>query len=124
MHSTETINQFLNLREHTLLVLGFTATAYAVVEGVEAVGLWLERRWAEYLTAIATAGFLPFEIHELMKRVTVLRITALVVNLAILVYLVWRKRLFGIRGGAKALERSAEIDREELFGPPAPARQA
>jgi uncharacterized membrane protein (DUF2068 family) len=121
--STE-LEKFLNLRAHTLLVIGATATAYAVVEGVEAVGLWLERRWAEYLTAIATAGFLPFEIHELTVRVTVLRIAALVVNVAILVYLVWRKRLFGIRGGVKALERGRELDREELFGPPATASQA
>jgi uncharacterized membrane protein (DUF2068 family) len=116
--------KFLNVHKGTLTVLFVTAVAYAVVEGVEAVGLWLERRWAEYLTAIATAGFLPFEIHELTVRVTVLRIAALVVNVAILVYLVWRKRLFGIRGGVKALERGRELDREELFGPPATASQA
>jgi uncharacterized membrane protein (DUF2068 family) len=116
------LHSFLHIRQHTLLILLFTAIAYAVVEGVEAVGLWLEKRWAEYLTAIATAGFLPFEIHELTKKVTVLRIGALVVNVAILVWLVWRKRLFGIRGGAKAEEGEEEIDRRALFGPPAAAR--
>jgi uncharacterized membrane protein (DUF2068 family) len=90
-----------------------------VIEGVEAVGLWRERRWAEYLTAIATAGFLPFEIDELAKRVTILRVGALVVNLAILIWLVYRKRLFGVRGGAKAehLEEE-EFDRAAMFGPP------
>ena len=55
-----------------------------MVEAVEAVGLWHERRWAEYLTALATAGFLPFEIDELIKRVTVFRVSALVINVAIL----------------------------------------
>jgi uncharacterized membrane protein (DUF2068 family) len=95
-----------------------TAIVYSVVEGVEAVGLWLEKRWAEYLTAVATAGFLPFEVHELTKRVTVLRVTALVVNVAILVWLVRRKRLFGVRGGERAVEQEEEFDRRVLFGPP------
>jgi uncharacterized membrane protein (DUF2068 family) len=113
------LERLLHLKSHTVLLLAITAAAYCVVEGVEAVGLWRERRWAEYLTAIATAGFLPFEIHELSKRVTILRVTALVVNLAILGWLVWKKRLFGIRGGAKAMEADEEFDRHELFGPPA-----
>src|SRR5436190_1967775 len=95
------LHDVLNLHRHTVLILLFTAVAYAVVEGVEAVGLWRERRWAEYLTAVATAGFLPFEVHELIKRTTVLRVGALVVNVAILVWLVWRKHLFGI-GGRRA----------------------
>ena len=85
------------------------------LEGVEAVGLWRERRWAEYLTAVATAGFLPFEVHELIKRITVLRVGALVVNVAILAWLVWRKRLFGVRGGPKDEERP---DPAELFAAP------
>src|SRR6266508_1860129 len=114
------LQSFLHLQKHALLILAVTAVAYCVVEGVEAVGLWLEKRWAEYLTAIATAGFLPFEIHELIKRVTWVRITALVVNLAILAWLVWKKRLFGLRGGATALEEEEkeDFDRVRLFGPP------
>jgi uncharacterized membrane protein (DUF2068 family) len=88
---------FLHLKSSTLEILIITAAIYAVVEGAEAVGLWYEKRWAEYLTAVATAGFLPFEVHELLKRVTVVRAGALVVNLAILVYLVYAKHLFGVR---------------------------
>jgi uncharacterized membrane protein (DUF2068 family) len=111
------VHDVLHLHKHTLLILLVTAVVYAGVEAVEAVGLWRERRWAEYLTAIATAGFLPFEVHELLKRVTVLRVLALVVNLAILAWLVYRKRLFGVRGGAKAEHREEEFDRETMFGP-------
>ncbi|MBV8961122.1 MAG: DUF2127 domain-containing protein [Actinobacteria bacterium] len=96
------LHKLLGLHQGTLKILILTAVAYCVVEGVEAVGLWRERRWAEYLTALATAGFLPFEIHELTKRVTVFRIGALVVNVLILIYLVYAKRLFGIRGGKQA----------------------
>src|SRR5205085_4155835 len=113
--STE-LEKFLHVRSHTLVVLGATATAYAVVEGVEAVGLWFERRWAEYLTAVATAGFLPFEVHELINRVTVFRVGALVVNIAVLVYLVIAKHLFGIGGPPKAAD---DVDRHALFGPAA-----
>jgi uncharacterized membrane protein (DUF2068 family) len=90
------LERLLSLRRGTLGVLLVFALVYCVVEGVEAVGLWRERRWAEYLTAIATAGFLPFELRELARRVSIVRVGALVVNLAILVYLVWRKHLFGI----------------------------
>ena len=80
-----------------------------MVEGTEAVGLWYEQRWAEYLTALATAGFLPFEVHELTNRVSVLRVSALVINLAVLVYLVWRKHLFGIGGRPPVEDRVAAL---------------
>ena len=74
------------------------ASAYAVVSGFETVGLWRERRWAEYLTALSTAGFLPLELYELSERVTFVRIATMVVNLTILAYLVVAKHLFGIGG--------------------------
>jgi uncharacterized membrane protein (DUF2068 family) len=108
------LGKLVHVGKGTITVLAATAVAYCVVEGVEAVGLWMERRWAEYLTAVATAGFLPFEIDALIKHVTVLRVGALVVNVAILVWLLWRKRLFGIRGGPQAEERPDPV---ELFGP-------
>jgi uncharacterized membrane protein (DUF2068 family) len=84
------------LNPHSLALLSMFAAGYALVSAVEAVGLWRERRWAEYLTAIATAAFLPLEIHELVARVTLVRVGALIVNVAILAYLVWAKHLFGI----------------------------
>lgn len=112
------LNNIAHLHGHTLAIVGATALAYFVIEGVEAVGLWREKRWAEYLTAVATAGFLPFEIHELIDRITVLRGGALVVNVAILIYLVWAKHLFGIAGGKAEDKRESEIDPVVLFAPP------
>ena len=110
--------KFLHLSSSTLEVLFVTAAIYAVVEGTETVGLWLEKRWAEYLTALATAGFLPFEIHELLGKVTVLRVVALVVNLVILVYLVYAKHLFGV--GRKKAEGDGTNDAAagDAFTPP------
>ena len=115
--STE-LHRIAELKQSTITVLAVTATAYCIVEGIEAVGLWRERRWAEYLTAVATAGFLPFEIHELLGRTTVFRVGALVVNVGILVYLVYAKRLFGVRGGMAALEE--QIDWPAVLAPPTP----
>jgi uncharacterized membrane protein (DUF2068 family) len=92
-----------NVRNGALDVVIATALAYFFLELVEAIGLWHERRWAEYLTVVATAGLLPLEIVEIVRRITVIRIGALLVNVAIVVWLVYRKRLFGIAGGRAAL---------------------
>jgi uncharacterized membrane protein (DUF2068 family) len=105
-----------NLRPHSLLVLALFAFGYAAISLVEAIGLWLERRWAEYLTAVATAVFLPIEIRELAKRVTFLRVAAFVINLAILVWIVWAKHLFGIGGPQPEPETIALEPLPELAG--------
>jgi Predicted membrane protein len=114
------VQRILGLHGKTITVLAVTATVYAVVEGIEAVGLWRERRWAEYLTAIATAGFLPFEVHEMVARFTVVRVGAFVVNVALLVFLVWSKRLFGLRGGRAALQKP--FDWRSTLADPEPPR--
>jgi uncharacterized membrane protein (DUF2068 family) len=98
----EALRDVVGLDRHTLVIVLLTAVGYAVVEAVEAVGLWRRRRWAEYLTVVATAGLLPFELAELATRVTPVRVGALVLNLAVVAYLVWAKRLFGLRGGVAA----------------------
>ena len=72
---------------------------------MEAVGLWLMKRWAEYLTFIATGAFLPYELSELVSGPSVLKVGATVINLAVLGYLLFSKRLFGVRGGAAEEER-------------------
>ena len=86
----------LALKPSTLNLIIVGALAYSILEGVEAVGLWRGRRWAEYLTVVATAGFLPLEIHELMKGISVLKLGAFVINLIVVVYLIWSKKLFGL----------------------------
>ena len=87
--------------------LGFIAIGlgvYAVIEVVEGVGLWLVKRWGEYFAMIATSLGLPYEIYDLANKVTVLRVVAFVINLALVLYLVLTKRLFGVRGGKQAYE--------------------
>lgn len=71
---------------------GAVAVGYGILEGVEGYGLWRRRRWAEYLTVIATCLLFIPEIDELAKRVTALKVAALIVNVVIVGYLVWRLR--------------------------------
>ena len=108
-----------------LVVTGLILAAYASLEAVEMVGLWLIKRWAEYLTFVVTASLLPLEIYELSVHVSVVKLSAFVINVAVVVYLAYAKRLFGIRGGARAEEEQrahdvgwAALDRST---PPLPA---
>ena len=87
--------------------LGYIAIglgAYAVIEVIEGVGLWLVKRWGEYFAMIVTSIGLPYEIYDLANKVTALRVVAFAINLALVVYLVVTKRLFGVRGGRAAYE--------------------
>jgi uncharacterized membrane protein (DUF2068 family) len=105
-----TVLHALELRSSTLYLLAAAAGGYAVLEGAEAVGLWLQKRWAEYLTFVATCVFLPYEIWELTKSVSPLKVVALILNIVIAVYLLLAKRLFGLRGGGAAEERERTRD--------------
>ena len=107
---TGLLTHVANLKPHSLKLLALFAFAYAALSATEAVGLWLQKRWAEYLTAVATAVFLPLEIHELLKRVTFVRIFAFIVNVAILVYLVWAKHLFGVGGPRKQTDEPLPLE--------------
>jgi uncharacterized membrane protein (DUF2068 family) len=58
----------------------------------EGIGLLLRKRWAEYFTIITTAGLIPLELYEISKHVTAAKIAILVINVAIVAYLVVRVR--------------------------------
>jgi uncharacterized membrane protein (DUF2068 family) len=93
-----------------LHLLGAVLLVYAAVEGVEAVGLWFQRRWAEYLTFVVTTSLLPFEIYEISARTTPFKLIAFAINVAVVVYLLFAKRLFGVRGGTAALSAAVAED--------------
>ena len=85
-----------------LRILAFVLLAFAALEATEMVGLWLNKRWAEYLTFIATTALVPYEIYELTNGVSAFKLIALIINLAVVIYLLLAKRLFGLRGGHAA----------------------
>jgi uncharacterized membrane protein (DUF2068 family) len=117
IHATESA---LNARGSTLTVVAIFLIGYGLLQLIEGVGLWLLRRWGEYFAVVATSLFLPLEVYELTEKVTLLRIGALGINVAAVVYLLLSKRLFGLRGGAKAYE--AELNEESLLEVEASAR--
>jgi uncharacterized membrane protein (DUF2068 family) len=94
----------LTLSEHTITLLAIGAALYAAIEIIEGVGLWLARRWGEYFAMIATSLGLPLEIYDLSRKITPTTLVLLAVNLALVVYLLVTRRLFGIRGGKAAYD--------------------
>jgi uncharacterized membrane protein (DUF2068 family) len=120
------LDRLLTLKTSSLDRIGLVVAVYATIEGVEAVGLWYAKRWAEYLTFIATTALLPLEVFELTNRVTPFKLLALIVNLAIVIWLIYDKRLFGVRGGGRVDELVREHDSsweavEHATPPPWPA---
>ena len=109
--------RLLGHSSRTYTTVAWLVAAYAVLQLVEGGGLWAARRWAEYLAAVATSLFVPFEIYELVHHPTVLKTLAIAVNVAAVVYLVWKGRLFGVRGGHAAYQaevRDATLLADEL----------
>jgi uncharacterized membrane protein (DUF2068 family) len=75
-------------------MVAFTSFAYGGLFGIEAVGLAMRAKWARWLTIIATTSLIPVEVYELLVRFTFVRLTALLVNVAVVWYLVQRKDEF------------------------------
>ena len=68
--------------------VGLVALGYAVLFGIEGVGLLLGKYWAEWFTVIATASLIPIELYETLHRFGWLKLAALLGNVAIVWYLV------------------------------------
>jgi uncharacterized membrane protein (DUF2068 family) len=114
------VERAFSLQSSTLRLVGAVLAVYAIVEGVEAVGLWYQRRWAEYLTFLVTTSLLPLEVYELSQRFSPFKVLTFVINVAVVLYLLLAKRLFGLRGGVAA----EEAERERDVGWPALERNA
>ena len=89
------LNALSALTDARLWQLAGAALAYALLRFAEAWGLWRERRWAEWLAVASGAIYLPFEVIELARGVSVLKLATFAANLAILLYMgaVLRRRL-------------------------------
>ena len=85
------VGEFTHLPARRIEELAIGFFAYAALFTVEGFGLWFQKRWGEWLTIVATTSFIPFEVYELARRATVLRAGLLIANIAIVIYLVWRR---------------------------------
>lgn len=80
------------LSRSKIAALGVVALFYSALFATEGIGLWRERRWAEYLTVIATGSLIPLEIWEIVHRPTPLRFATFAINVAVVIYLIVRLR--------------------------------
>lgn len=89
---------------HRLKLIGAAAFLHAGLDVLEGMGLVLRKLWAEYVTILVSAFFLPFEIYELVKRVTWVRVSITAVNFAVVAYLIFhlQMRLREMREPTKA----------------------
>ena len=86
---------------HRLRQISVATFGYSALALTEGVGLLLEKVWAEYLTLILTISFLPWELYELARRPDWFRLSLLLINLAVLGYLVWLLRRKKACGGQR-----------------------
>jgi uncharacterized membrane protein (DUF2068 family) len=104
------VQSLLHISSSNLKLLALGVTGLAIVSGIEAFALWQAKRWGEYFAMIVTSLGLPFEVYELSKEITVTKIILFVLNLLLIAYLVYSRRLFGARGGKEAYEARLRAD--------------
>jgi uncharacterized membrane protein (DUF2068 family) len=81
-----------NLTPDKIKELGLGSMIYAGLFLTEGIGLWLEKNWAEWLTVIITSSLIPIELYEIYRNPTPVKIAVLLINVAIVAYLVYRIR--------------------------------
>jgi len=92
---TQLLEWFSGLTASRVHALRMVTLAYAAMFAVEGIGLWMRKRWAEWLTVIITASLIPLEFWELFHNPNFGKAGVLVANSAIVVYLVWHVRTKG-----------------------------
>jgi uncharacterized membrane protein (DUF2068 family) len=86
------LGRLAGVDDRTLKQVGAGSLFYAALLLTEGFGLMWGKPWAEYLTIVATASFVPLEIYEIARHATAIRVGVLVLNLVIVGYLVMRVR--------------------------------
>jgi uncharacterized membrane protein (DUF2068 family) len=89
---TRGLGWFSGLSPARVEMYGGAVLAYAAVFATEGIGLWMRKRWAEWLTIIVTGSLIPLEIWEVSMRPTFGKASVLVVNVAIVWYLIIQLR--------------------------------
>lgn len=93
------------INAHDLRRIGAGAFIYSVLCVIEGIGLVTRKTWAEYFTVVLTALGLPIEGFEILRHFTWLKVGAMVINFAILIYLLWvlkRRQRNALIGGEVA----------------------
>ena len=83
------IDAINNLTDGQLLTMAFSALLYSTVRIVEAIGLWLQRQWAEWFGLLSSGLYIPVELFEITRGITWPKVTVLIVNAGVVGYLAY-----------------------------------
>ncbi len=86
------LQRLADLSPNRIKSLGVVSFLYAALFLTEGIGLWLVKRWGEWFSVIITSSLVPFEIYEIIHHSSVLKVLALIVNIAVVAYLIYRIR--------------------------------
>jgi len=86
------LEKTLGIQDSTLRLISAGTLIYSGLYLVEGIGLFFDKGWAEWMTVVTTAGFIPFEIYEITREVALGRSIIFLLNVAILVYIAMRLR--------------------------------
>jgi uncharacterized membrane protein (DUF2068 family) len=86
------LSRVSSLTPKQLHEIGLVTFIYAGLFLLEGIGLWSLKRWGEWITVVITGSLLPLEIYELFRHPTLPKIVVLLMNVAIVVYLIRRIR--------------------------------
>lgn len=99
------IQRVCEIPQDRIWELGAVSFVYAALFATEGVGLWFGKRWGEWFTVIITGSLVPFEMYETVHHPTVIRIAVLLINIAVVAYLIYRiiheERGEGVRYGSR-----------------------
>jgi uncharacterized membrane protein (DUF2068 family) len=81
-----------HVRPDQIKKLGLGSFLYAGLFLTEGIGLWLGKRWAEWLTVIITSSLVPLELYEIYRHVSYVKLVVLALNVGIVIYLIYHIR--------------------------------
>jgi uncharacterized membrane protein (DUF2068 family) len=84
----EAVSGITGIDRTHLRAIEFGTFFYAALHTVEGLGLILGYHWAEYLVIVATGSLIPFEIYEIYRKFTAIRVVLFLLNVAIVIYLI------------------------------------
>jgi uncharacterized membrane protein (DUF2068 family) len=85
-----------------ILDVGVGSLIYSALFYTEGIGLWMLKRWAEWMTIVITSSLVPVEVWEIFRRPNAAKVLVLVINLALVGYLLWQVRKEEVGGGKTA----------------------
>ena len=103
-HLEHALRSAANLPPNKMRDVALGSFIYAGLFLTEGIGLWLRKRWGEWFTVIITTSLVPLEVYELIHHPTAIKGIVLLINVAVVVYLVVRIRREGKGKGQEARE--------------------